>query len=105
MSATVTAHFRFRDPGGGSVELQLQYRRGLPVRVVSQGNVRSATDPSILRIYKIHELLDIVRSVPQNIDRVMSYQFRNTISELSDRFDGTERPASPPSTTSAPGPA
>src|SRR2546427_817010 len=91
MSATVTDHFRFRDPGGGSVELQLQYRRGLPVRVVSQGNVRSATDPSILRIYKIHELLDIVRSVPQNIDRVMSYQFRNTISEFSDLFDGTER--------------
>ena len=91
MSATVTDHFRFRDPGGGSVELQLQYRRGLPVRVVSQGNVRSATDPSILRIYKIHELLDVVRSVPQNIDRVMSYQFRNTISEFSDLFDGTER--------------
>jgi len=91
MSATVTDHFRFRDPGGGSVELQLQYRRGLPVRVVSQGNVRSATDPSILRIYKIHELLDIVRSVPQNIDRVMSYQFRNTITEFSDLFDGTER--------------
>lgn len=91
MNATVTDHFRFRDPGGGSVELQLQYRRGLPVRVMSQGNVRSAADPNILRIYKVHELLDVVRSVPQNIDRVMSYQFRNTISEFSDLFDGTER--------------
>jgi len=29
--------------------------------------------------------------VPQNIDRVMSYQFRNTITEFSDLFDGTER--------------
>ena len=91
MSATITDHFRFRDPAGGSVELQLQYRRGLPVRVVSQGNVRSAADPNILRIYKVHELLDVVRSVPQNIDRVMSYQFRNTITEFSDLFDGTER--------------
>lgn len=91
MSATVTEHFRFRDPGGGSVELQLQYRRGVPVRVVSQGNVRSASDGGILRIYKVHELTDVVRSVPQNVDRVLSYQFRVTISEFADLFDGTER--------------
>jgi hypothetical protein len=29
--------------------------------------------------------------VPQNIDRVLSYQFRVTISEFSDLFDGAER--------------
>ncbi len=91
MSATVTEHFRFRDPHGGSVELQLQYRRGLPARAMTQGNVRSASDPGILRIYKVHELVDVVRSVPQNIDRVLSYQFRVTISEFGDLFDGTER--------------
>jgi len=91
MSATVTEHFRFRDPQGGSVELQLQYRRGLPIRAMTQGNVRSASDPSILRIYKVHELVDVVRSVPQNIDRVLSYQFRVTIAEFADLFDGTER--------------
>ncbi len=91
MSATVTEHFRFRDPHGGSVELQLQYRRGLPARAMTQGNVRSASDPNILRIYKVHELVDVVRSVPQNVDRVLSYQFRVTISEFGDLFDGTER--------------
>jgi hypothetical protein len=91
MSATVTDHFRFRDPHGGSVELHLQYRRGVPIRAMTQGNVRSAADPNILRIYKVHELVDVVRSVPQSIDRVLSYQFRVTISEFSDLFDGTER--------------
>jgi hypothetical protein len=91
LNATVTEHFRFRDPHGGSVELQLQYRRGVPSRAMTQGNVRSGVDPSILRIYKVHELVDVVRSVPQNIDRVLSYQFRVTIPEFSDLFDGAER--------------
>jgi hypothetical protein len=90
-SATVTEHVRFRDPGGGSVELQLQYRRGVPVHVVSGGPVRSAADPAIVRVYRVHELVDVVRSVPQNIDRVLSYQLRVTVADLAELFDGTER--------------
>lgn len=88
--ATVTERFRFRDPAGGSVELQLQYRRGVPSRVASQGNVRSAMDPNILRVYRVHQLMDVVRSVPQGIDRVLSYQLRVTIAEFGDLFDGSE---------------
>lgn len=91
MDTTVTEHFRFRDPAGGSVELHLQYRRGIPQRVVTQGNVRSTADGSILRVYKVHQLIDVVRSVPQGIDRVLSYQFRATIEEFNDIFDGSER--------------
>jgi hypothetical protein len=91
MDATVTEHFRFRDPAGGSVELHLQYRRGIPQRVMSQGNVRSTADGAILRVYKVHQLTDVVRSGPQGVDRVLSYQFRMTIEELHDLFDGGER--------------
>lgn len=91
LDATVTEHFRFRDPAGGSVELQLQYRRGIPQRVASQGNVRSTADGGILRVYKVHQLIDVVRSVPQGIDRVLTYQFRVTIDDLHDVFDGSER--------------
>ncbi|MBI2973445.1 MAG: hypothetical protein HYY39_06630 [Armatimonadetes bacterium] len=91
LDATVTERFRFRDPAGGSVELQLQYRRGVPERVMTQGNVRSIVDPSILRIYKVHQLIDVVRSVPQGIDRVLSYQLRVTVPEFADLFDGTEQ--------------
>lgn len=91
LESTVTERFRFRDPAGGSVELQLQYRRGTPMQLASQGNVRSAADPRILRVYKVHQLVDVVRSVPQGIDRVLSYQFRVTISELADLFDGSEQ--------------
>lgn len=90
LEATVTERFRFRDPGGGSVELNLQYRRGIPERVMTQGNVRSSVDPTILRIYKVHQLIDVVRSIPQKIDRVLSYQLRVTVSEFADLFDGKE---------------
>lgn len=90
LDATVTERFRFRDPGGGSVELNLQYRRGIPERVMTQGNVRSSVDPTILRIYKVHQLIDVVRSIPQRIDRVLSYQLRVTVSEFADLFDGNE---------------
>ncbi len=91
LDATVMERFRFRDPAGGSIELQLQYRRGIPERVMTQGNVRSTVDPSILRIYKVHQLMDVVRSGPQGIDRVLSYQLRVTVSEFADLFDGTEQ--------------
>ena len=91
LDATVMERFRFRDPAGGSIELQLQYRRGLPERVMTQGNVRSTVDPSILRIYKVHQLMDVVRSAPQSIDRVLSYQLRVTVAEFADLFDGTEQ--------------
>ncbi|MBI2973084.1 MAG: hypothetical protein HYY39_04760 [Armatimonadetes bacterium] len=73
------------------MELQLQYRRGVPERVMTQGNVRPIVDPSILRIYKVHQLIDVVRSVPQGIDRVLSYQLRVTVPEFADLFDGTEQ--------------
>ena len=88
--ATVTERFRFRDPAGGSIELQLQYRRGLPSHVASQGSVRSAVDANILRIYRIHQLMDVVRSVPQGIDRVLSYQLRVAVPEFGDLFDKSE---------------
>jgi len=84
LNATVTEHFRFRDPHGGSVELQLQYRRGMPSRAMTQGTCARRLTRAFCRIYKVHELVDVVRSVPQNIDRVLSYQFRVTISEFSD---------------------
>lgn len=91
LEATVTERFRFRDPAGGSVELQLQYRRRVPVRVATEGPVRSVADPTVLRIYRVDSLVDVVKSVPTGTDRVLSYQLRMTLPEFADLFDGTER--------------
>lgn len=90
LDATVTERFRFRDPTGGTVELLLQYRRGIPRRMTSQGNVRSTADPTVLRIYRVDQLVDVVKSVPEGIDRMLSYQLRVTLPEFSDLFDGSE---------------
>ena len=79
------------EPAGGRVDLWLAYRRGVPSRVSSQRNVRSAAQPSILRIYHQDQLADLVKSVPAGIDRVESFHFKVTVPELVDLFDGTEQ--------------
>lgn len=38
--------------GGGTVELRLRYRRGIPSRMTWPTTMRSAADPSIVRVYR-----------------------------------------------------
>jgi hypothetical protein len=52
---------------------------------------RSATDPTIIRLYKFDQGVDVVRSVPAGIDRVQTYVLRVTVPELRPLFDGSEK--------------
>lgn len=80
-----------RDAGGATIELRLQYQRGVASRVKSEGKPRSAVDPNFFRIYRIDQGLDVVKSVPTGIDRVQQYSLRVTMPELRKLFDGTEQ--------------
>ena len=91
LQAVCTERFDFAVAGGGAVELRLQYHRGIPSRVAWPTNLRSAADPAILRVYRSEALIDVVKSVPEGIDRVEDYSLRVTVPELHDLFDGTER--------------
>jgi hypothetical protein len=77
--------------GAGAIELRLQYQRGVPARSKPETKPRSATDPSILRLYRIDQGLDVVRSGPTGIDRVQAYSLRVTVPELRSVFDGSEQ--------------
>lgn len=77
--------------GGGTIELRLQYQRGVPVRSKPEAKPRSAADPTILRLYRVDQGLDVVRSVPAGIDRTQAYSLRVTVSELRPIFDGSEQ--------------
>lgn len=59
--------------------------------MATEGPVRSVADPTVLRIYRVDSLVDVVKSVPTGTDRVLSYQLRMTLPEFADLFDGTER--------------
>jgi len=76
---------------GGAIELHLQYQRGVAMQSNAETRPRSAVDPTLQRIYRANQGLDLVRSLPLGIDRVQSYSLRVTISELRNVFDGSEQ--------------
>jgi hypothetical protein len=80
-----------RGTAGGMIGLQLQYRGAVPARANVEAKPRSPVNPEFFRIYHIDQGVDVVKSIPQGIDRVQHYQLRVTVSELGKLFDGTEQ--------------
>jgi hypothetical protein len=86
-----TERWEMNDGKGGTLELQVQYQRGIPTRGLAEAKPRSGSDPAIWRIYKIDQATDVVKSLPAGIDRVKNYRFRSTVGELQKLFDGSEQ--------------
>jgi hypothetical protein len=90
----VTENWKIRD-ATGSGEMMLRLRSLLLVSARTQTtmerNIISAKDPTLSRIYKITAATDVVKSVPEGIDRVQDFAFRLTVPEYSQLFDGSER--------------
>ena len=91
LDAVVSESIVVTAAGGGTVTLMLRYHRGLPARVASESRVRSVADPSILRLYRTDELVDVIKSAAQGVDRVDHCEFHVTVPDLADLFDGRER--------------
>ncbi len=89
--ATGSEIWEVRDAAGGTIELRLQYQRGVASRVKSESKPRSAVEPNFFRIYRVDHGLDVVKSVPAGIDRVQQYSLRVTMAELRKLFDGSEQ--------------
>lgn len=90
----ITDVWEVRDAtGAGGLELRLESQRKVGARTRSKGepNVISAKDPALWRIYKFDTAMDVVKSVPEGIDRVQKYAFRLTDPEFGKLFDGSER--------------
>jgi hypothetical protein len=88
--ATGSELWEMRDESG-TIELRLQYQRGVPTRVKPETKPRSAADPTIQRLYRFDQGVDVVRSIPAGIDRVQAYSLRVTVPELRPLFDGSEQ--------------
>lgn len=90
----VTDVWEVRDAAGtGGLELRLHSLRKVGARARSKGepNVISGKDPAVWRIYKFDAATDVVKSVPEGIDRVHAYSFRLTDPEYGKLFDGSEK--------------
>jgi hypothetical protein len=78
----------------GQVNMTLAYQQGgqLIWATADEANLPlyAATDPSIVRWYQEDQVMNVVRSVPLNVDSVTEITV-NVEGELEDVFDGNER--------------
>ena len=79
---------------GGEIHLSLAYEQGGMVMWVTADEpnlpLYAAKDTSVMRVYQEDQVINVVRSIPMNIDRVSEISL-NVRGELEDVFDGTER--------------
>ena len=83
--------WKVQDSEGKILEFRMEYQRAVPKRVKRELKTRSNVEPDVLRIYRDDYADELLKSVSVGIDRVQSYQFRTTISELGKMFDGSEQ--------------
>lgn len=79
--------------GAGRLEFRLESLRNVGARTPKKGtqNVISAKNPTLWRIYKYDTAIDVVKSAPQNIDRVQKYTLRITDPKFGKLFNGSEQ--------------
>ena len=90
-SGTGSEVWKVQDSAGGIMEFRMDYQRALPKRKTHEFKAHSSVDPNILFNYKDDAASDLVKSIPDGIDRVQNYKFRVTISELRKMFNGSEQ--------------
>jgi hypothetical protein len=84
-------HWQLEDREGRHLSMYLRYVTGIPVRTVGESKVRGGPDPDFSRIYRTDRGIDVVRSVPNGMDRVEEFKFRSTLSEFKEILDGSEQ--------------
>jgi hypothetical protein len=90
----VTDVWDVRDAAGhGGLELRMQSRREMVARrtVRGEAQVVSATDPDLWQLHKFDAAAEVVKSVPEGINKVQGYTFRLSAPEYGELFDGSEQ--------------
>jgi hypothetical protein len=89
--ANIEEAWEFKGEGGDSIQLQLQYVSGVPIRSKAEATPRSAAKPDFYRIYRFEQAADVVRSTAAGVDHAQKYSFKATGTKLSPLFDGSEQ--------------
>jgi hypothetical protein len=82
--------WHFEGESGDSIQLDLQFVRGIAARSKLEAKVHSATKPDFYRIYRIEQAFDVIRSA-DGTDRVQKYFFKASGPLLSTLFNGSEQ--------------
>lgn len=89
-TATGEESWMFAGDDGGSVQIQLQYVRGLLAKQKVDGNVYSAAKPGFFRIYRFEMGADVVRGVG-GADRLSKFSFKATGGKIGALLNGSEQ--------------
>ncbi len=75
---------------GGEIRLELSHQAGIPSWSASETMPYSSAQPDFHRIYRYQQLVDLVMSKALGKELEGRVEFKSTVSELADMFDGTE---------------
>ena len=89
--ASVEESWEFKGTDGDSIEVQVQYERGVPARGKSESRTYSSAKPDFFRIYRVETASDVARSTATGIDRISRISFKVAGPKLAPLFDGTEQ--------------
>jgi hypothetical protein len=90
-TASVLERWGMKDGKGGSLELLVQYQRGIATRSKLEAKPRSGSDPATWRIYRIEQATEVLKSIHGGTDRVQAVNLRVKVPELAKLFDGSEQ--------------
>jgi hypothetical protein len=83
--------WQFEGVSGDSIQMQLQFVRGVAARSKLESKVYSAVTPDFYRIYRVEQAVDVVRSAALGSDSVHKYTFTASGPLLSQLFNGQEQ--------------
>jgi hypothetical protein len=88
-AASVEESWEAQAPDGNSIQLQIQYSRGVPAPAKAESLLFSAVKPDFYRIYRYEQSADVVRGA--GVDRVQKVVFKAAGPKLAPLFDGSEQ--------------
>jgi len=83
--------WQFTSDDGNAVDILIQYVRGVPSRNKAEAKVYSAAKPDFYRIYRLENLVDLVRSTATGVDRVKIFSIKANGSVFGPLFDGSHQ--------------
>src|SRR5262249_13880762 len=89
--AVIDEKWEIKGDDGASLEFQIQFVRGVPVREKTETKYYSSTKPEFYRIYRVEQGTDVVRSTATGTDRATHLSFKASGGKLAPLFDGTEQ--------------
>lgn len=81
----------FTTDDGDSLQAQVQYTRGVPVRANVELPVYSGAKPDFYRLYRVEQATDVVRSTVTGADRAQKVSVKASGRQLTPLFAGSEK--------------